>query len=86
MNPEQLFARYCELQSYVGWTDDDAARVNRLAEPLQDSFQSMVDDFYTEIERHPRAKKVITGGDDQINRLKLSLTNWLHEFAESATR
>ena len=66
MNPDQLFARYRELQEYVGWTDADTARINRLVEPLSTSFRAMVDDFYSEIQRHPRAMKVITGGAPQI--------------------
>ena len=27
MNPDELFRRYQELQQYVGWTADDARRV-----------------------------------------------------------
>lgn len=43
-------------------------------------FGELVDDFYAEIENHPAAKKVITGGDEQIGRLKKSLQRWLEEL------
>jgi signal transduction histidine kinase len=40
----------------------------------------MIDDFYAEIERHPEAMKVITGGQQQIARLKGTLLKWLDEL------
>jgi signal transduction histidine kinase len=80
MNPDQLFQRYQELQSYVGWTPDDAVRVASLAETLAPALPALVDDFYEEIERHPDARKVITGGAEQIARLKGTLTLWLQEL------
>jgi signal transduction histidine kinase len=43
-------------------------------------FARLVDDFYAEIQRHPDAVKVITGGDEQINRLKKTLIRWLEEL------
>ena len=41
---------------------------------------SLVDDFYAEIERHPAARKVITGGQAQIDRLKGTLVQWIREL------
>lgn len=43
-------------------------------------FGGLVDDFYAEIENHPDARKVITGGVEQIARLKKSLLRWLEEL------
>src|SRR5207237_2616754 len=40
----------------------------------------LIDDFYDEIERHPDARKVITGGQAQIERLKGTLRAWLREL------
>jgi signal transduction histidine kinase len=80
MNPDHVFGRYRELQAYVGWTDDDARRVAAAAPLLESSLARLVDDFYQEIERHPDALKVITGGREQIERLKGTLTAWLHEL------
>ena len=62
MSPDELFARYQELQRYVGWTEDDAQRVWTLAPILEPHFPRLIDDFYAEIDRHPEARKMIPGG------------------------
>jgi signal transduction histidine kinase len=80
MDADKLYHRYQELQQYVGWTAEDARRVQAMAALLEPCLASLIDDFYTEIERHPDAKKVITGGQQQINRLKGTLRNWLREL------
>ena len=74
------YGRYQELQRYAGWTDDDARRVRSIAELLEPHLPALVDDFYEEIERHPDALKVITGGKAQIQRLKVTLLGWLREL------
>jgi signal transduction histidine kinase len=80
MTPEDCFRRYRQLQSYVGWTEEDARRVGSLAGLLQAHLPPLVEDFYAEIERHPGARKVITGGQEQIDRLKGTLIAWLDEL------
>jgi signal transduction histidine kinase len=80
MSESSPYSRYQELQSYVGWTDEDAVRVHALVELVAPHFDELIDDFYDEIERHPEARQVITGGAEQINRLKKSLKNWLSEL------
>src|SRR5262245_25208188 len=80
MNPDDLYRRYRELQQYVGWTEEDARRIQSIAGLLEASFSVLVDDFYAEIDRHPDARKVITGGQAQVQRLKQTLTNWLREL------
>ena len=80
MNADQRYRRYQELQQYVGWTDDDARRVRSVAALLEPHFPRLIDDFYAEIERHPDARRVITGGADQIQRLKGTLLGWLREL------
>ncbi len=80
MNPQQLFERYCELQRYVGWTDESAGWIHSLTELIAPSFVPLVDDFYEEIQQHPGAVKVITGGQAQIERLKGTLVQWLREL------
>lgn len=77
---QSVYARYCTLQRYVGWTHDDATRLIA-AEPVASlSFESLVEDFYDELQRHPEAHRVITGGDEQIFRLKRTLHGWLREL------
>jgi signal transduction histidine kinase len=80
MDADKLYDRYQELQQYVGWTAEDAQRVQATAELLEPCLPHLIDDFYAEIERHPEAKKVITGGQQQINRLKGTLRKWLREL------
>ena len=80
MDPAKLFQRYQELQQYVGWTQDDARMVHSLSGLMEPHLLPLIDDFYTEIERHPDARKVITGGPKQIERLKGTLVQWLHEL------
>jgi signal transduction histidine kinase len=80
MHPDELYRRYQELQEYVGWTDQDADGVRSVAALLDPRLAALVDDFYAEIERHPGARKVITGGPAQIERLKGTLIAWLREL------
>jgi len=75
-----LFKRYRELQEYVGWTDADAMRLQKVGLLLEPYFSPLIDDFYAEIERHPEARKVITGGQAQIDRLKGTLLAWVREL------
>jgi len=74
------FLRYQELQRYVGWTDVDSERVQSIGPLLASAFGLLIDDFYAEIEHHPEASRVITGGPEQISRLKESLRRWLEEL------
>jgi len=80
MNSDDLFRRYQELQQYVGWTEADARRVQSVAALLEAHLVPLVEDFYAEIDRHPDARKVITGGPPQIERLKGTLEGWLREL------
>src|SRR5438105_97127 len=80
MHAEKRFQRYQELQRYVGLTADDAQRIQSVAGLLEPRLPAMIDDFYAEIERQPKAMKVITGGQAQINRLKETLLKWLQEL------
>ena len=80
MDPAELYRRYQELQQYVGWTPDDAERVRAVAGLLQPYLPALIDDFYDEIQRHPDALKVITGGAQQIARLKGTLNGWIRDL------
>ncbi len=80
MDPDELYQRYQDLQRYVSWSDEDARRVNAIADPLDSALPELIDDFYDEIQRHPQASKVITGGAAQIARLKGTLLHWIREL------
>lgn len=77
---DELFQRYQDIQRYVGWTQADADRVHRAAPLAESAFVELVDDFYREIAEHEETRRVITGGDDQVQRLKLTLIAWLKEL------
>ncbi|HEV7223011.1 MAG TPA: protoglobin domain-containing protein [Pirellulales bacterium] len=77
---EKIYQLYQELQSYVGWTDDDALRVAGVADLIEPHIVDIIDDFYQEIGRHPDACKVITGGAEQVARLKKTLGDWLRDL------
>jgi signal transduction histidine kinase len=77
---DTIYQRYQELQSYVGWTEEDARRVQSLAGLLAPHLAPLIDDFYDVIQRHPGAAKVITGGRAQIERLKGTLRGWLSDL------
>jgi signal transduction histidine kinase len=80
MNLAANYERFLELRAYVGWTEEDAARVASLGSLLAPHFVELIDDFYAEIQRHPEASKVITGGMAQIERLKGTLRGWLRDL------
>jgi signal transduction histidine kinase len=80
METNRRFSRYREFQSYVGWTEADAERLVAAAPLIEPQLVALVDDFYAEIDRHDDARKVITGGQAQIERLKGTLVQWLREL------
>lgn len=80
MGQTNLFELYGELRAYVGWEVDDAERLAALKPILEPSFNAIIDDFYEEVARHPKTIRVITGGDDQIARLKQTLRGWLSDL------
>lgn len=78
--PSDVFSRYERLQCYIGWTDDDSRRVRAAASTIEPLFDALVDDFYASIQREPETARLITGGDQQIQRLKRTLHRWLAEL------
>lgn len=80
MDTQTIYCRYQDLQRYAAWSNDDAVRITAVADGLQPALPELVEDFYAEIERHPEARKVITGGSEQIVRLKQTLIGWLQEL------
>src|SRR5687767_8959307 len=78
--PQAILARYQDLQSYVAWTEKDREAVAAAGTILAPQCDLLIDDFYAEIERHPAASRVITGGQEQVSRLRLSLRGWLSEL------
>jgi signal transduction histidine kinase len=80
MGHRRLFGRYRFLQSYIGWSADDEARIRTAAPLLNSHLEPLVDEFYEEIRRHPEVSSVITGGAEQIARLKRALSHWIDQL------
>jgi signal transduction histidine kinase len=80
MDHPKLFELYGELRAYVGWEEADADRLASLKSILEPSFDAIIDDFYEEVARHPKAVRVFTGGENQIARLKQTLRGWLNDL------
>ncbi|NIL96877.1 MAG: hypothetical protein GTO53_13200 [Planctomycetales bacterium] len=66
-----------EFQRYVAWSDYDVQRVKAIGQLVEPALDALVEDFYEEIERHPRASRVMTEGKAQVQRLKKTLRAWL---------
>ena len=80
MSANDFAHRYREMQAYVRWTDGDARRVAGLWPLVAPHAHELIDDFYAEIQRHPEALRVITGGQEQIERLSHTLRQWLAQL------
>lgn len=77
---DELFARYQDIQQFVGWTLADADRVRAAAPLVESSFVELVEDFYREIAAHAATRRVLSGGEAQVERLKGTLRTWLHQL------
>ncbi|MBL8824052.1 MAG: hypothetical protein JNJ77_15805 [Planctomycetia bacterium] len=75
-----IFEKYDLLKRYINWSPQDSQTVKELNNLLMPFSQVFVEDFYSEIVRHPKVAQVIVGGDQQIARLKISLEKWLKEL------
>lgn len=68
------------LKIYVGFDDASSEALSKAHRIVAPHFGSIIDDFYETIEAHPGARAAITGGRDQIQRLKRSLLQWIDEL------
>lgn len=80
MDDVELWQRFLLLRSYVGLTDEDCLQINSVKTIVEPHFEALVEDFYEEILRHKEVSSVIKGGQSQVDRLRKTLQNWLHEF------
>ncbi|MFU8805188.1 MAG: protoglobin domain-containing protein, partial [Bradymonadaceae bacterium] len=70
-----------EIKEYVGFTEDDARRLQELRPKLEPFFVPTVNAFYEALNKNPRARGVFVG-PEQIARLRVSLIKWLGELFE----
>ncbi len=77
---ENIHSLFQELQRYVNWSQEDAEHLAVAAQRLEAVIPGIIDDFYSEIPKHPAAARVLTGGEAQVSRLKRSLKEWLSQL------
>lgn len=77
---EQLWSRYTDLREYVGWSDEDSHRLMEAYDYVRPHLESLVDDFYAEIQRHAATRDVLGTDETVIARLKGSLAAWMQDF------
>ena len=65
-----------EIKSYVGFSEEDADRLEQLLPIVEPYFERIVNEFYARLWDHPRAQGVFTG-PEQVERLRRSLRDWL---------
>ncbi|GMV11887.1 MAG: histidine kinase [Polyangiaceae bacterium] len=70
-------AQFDGVKRYVGFDDRASALLGELAPLVAADIPPLIDDFYAAIVRDPDAYRVITGGREQIDRLKCTLEEWL---------
>ena len=68
------------LKAYVEFDAESSATLRAMVPIVTPHLESIMDDFYAAIEAHPGARTVITGGTEQILRLKKTLQRWLLEL------
>jgi two-component system, NtrC family, sensor histidine kinase HydH len=68
------------IKDYVRFTEEDSAALLEILPAVQPHFGPIIDDFYDAILTHDDASRSITGGPEQVARLKQTLTDWLLEL------
>lgn len=66
-----------EVTSYVGFRPADSLLLRNFLPLAEPHFERISEHFYERILNHPQAHQAITGGDEQIARLKRTLVEWM---------
>src|SRR5690606_37847190 len=69
--------RLQSIREYLGFDERSAHLIREFRSVAERDFPAVVNDFYAAIERNAEARQIITGGPEQIERLKSTLTAWL---------
>jgi signal transduction histidine kinase len=65
------------VTSYVGFRPADSVLLRELLPVAEPHFERISEHFYERIVNHPQAHQSITGGTEQIARLKRTLVEWM---------
>ncbi len=66
-----------EVINYIGFTADDSLRLREFLPIAEPHFVRISEHFYERIVAHPHAHEAISGGQEQIERLKRTLVEWM---------
>lgn len=69
-----------QMRQWVGFSDEDAARVLALRAAADAVIEPVVENFYEVLLSHPDARAVFTGGEEQIARQRVLLGRWCREL------
>lgn len=72
--------RFAELKAFVAFGPEDEENLRALADPARPLISTVVEAFYETILGDPEARAVLRGGDEQQERLRQTLTQWLESL------
>lgn len=68
---------FAEVTNYIGFGPEDSERLQAFLPMAMPHFERISEHFYERIFNHPQAHQAITGGEEQIARLKRTLVEWM---------
>lgn len=75
-------AQFALAKAYIDFDATSEAALRAFHPVAAAHFTAIVDDFYGRVEEVPAARALITGGKEQIARLKLTLREWLDRLLQ----
>lgn len=69
-----------EMKQYLGFSEADVANLIALRDFARPLIPEVVQRFYAELQRHPSAREVFRGGEEQMARLRRLLGQWMSEL------
>ncbi len=80
--PQKAMSFFEEVTSYIGFDSRDSARLREFLPTAAPHFERISEHFYERILNHPQAHEAISGGAEQIERLKQTLVEWMRTGLE----
>lgn len=75
--PPKAMTFFEEVTNYIGFTSHDSARLREFLPTAAPHFERISEHFYERILSHPQAHESISGGLEQVERLKRTLVEWM---------
>lgn len=73
-------AEFERLKRFVQFGHDDIANLKGAARYIEPLFPRIIERFYKEVLADPRARLVFTGGEEQLERQRAMLAEWLKDL------